>query len=446
MKRYLLLLYFGLGLITTSPAAEIITLTWQDVVPLGLKRNLEIQMLQQDVKNQQMNVYRSLGDFLPTVQYTFQAVNNIELPVMVFMGRSFRIGTKYNFTHGIQIQYPIFLGGARLANYTIQKQAKRSLQQLLKGKKDEIVLKAIGAYFSVMLNRELVRVNQKAQMAARANLAQVKKFFQVGAASQLDVLRAKTRFSQTIPALSSALNNLKLSLENLKFVLNLPPEDSLLVLDSLTVKDFLRDLRHLSLNDLQTIALQSRSDVKNLEHQLKIAQSKKWLAGSHFLPQVVLTASLQQQAFLETAHVTSKDYTRSKAAGLSFQWPLFEGGKRVVELQQAYIQKQKMEQQKALLERSIRLEVTNTFNQFQLAKQNLNALKQAFEEAQETWRLAQLSYQEGVTTQVDVLNAQMILTEAETQFRKGIFEYNMAQLNLLKALGKLDLLWQPKHF
>ncbi|WP_456408755.1 TolC family protein, partial [Caldithrix abyssi] len=48
----------------------------------------------------------------------------------------------------------------------------------------------------------------------------------------------------------------------------------------------------------------------------------------------------------------------------------------------------------------------------------------------------------GVSTQVEVLNAQTAFTDAEARYRKGIFDYNIAQLKLLKALGKLHWLWQ----
>ncbi|MHB2148218.1 TolC family protein [Calditrichota bacterium LG25] len=423
-------------------SGDIIALSWDQVMELGMRQNLELHMLRQDVSHQKLNVYRAMSDFLPTVNYSFQAVNNVELPVLVFMGNQFRIGTKYNFTHALQAQYPLFLGGARIVNLKIQNHARKSLLQMLKGKEEEIVLKAIEAYFQVILSRDLLAVSRRAQQAARANFQQVKKFYEAGAASQLDFLRAQSKLSQTIPAVTSALNALRMSEENLKFVLNISVHDSVVVLDSLVEKDFLGPLKEIELPALQQMAQESRPDLKSLEHQLQIGGQKEWLAGSRFLPQIVAAASVQHQAFLETAAVKSEDYTRAKAASISLQWPLFEGGKRVLEWQQAVIQKRKAAYQKELLKRTIMLEVKNNWNQFRLSKQNLKSLKQAFEEAKETLRLANLTYKEGVSTQVEVLNAQTAFTDAEARYRKGIFDYNIAQLKLLKALGKLHWLWQ----
>ena len=54
-------------------------------------------------------------------------------------------------------------------------------------------------------------------------------------------------------------------------------------------------------------------------------------------------------------------------------------------------------------------------------------------------------YKEGVSTQVEVLNAQTAFTNAELSYRKGIFDYNISQLRLLKAIGQLQVLWQSSE-
>ncbi len=435
----LLITFFWL---INAHAGDIINLTWDQVVDIGLKQNLDLQITRQDYRNQALNQWKALSDFMPTVNYNFQAVDNVELPVMVFMGRSFRIGTKYNFTHVLQAQLPVFLGGLRIANWNIQKNSKKSLQALLKGKEEDVALKSIKAYFQVILSNDLVSVNQRAVDAARANLEQVQKFYNTGAASRLDLLRAQSRYSQTIPELTTAKNGRKMAVENLKFLLNFNVQDSIVVLDSLRQMNFLKDFATLSLENLQDIALKNRSDLKSLAYRKKAVGGQKLVAGSHFMPQIVLSANVQHQAFLQTSKVRWDDYNRAKSAAIAVQFPLFEGGKRLIELQQARIQDKKIRLQQQQLKRAVLLDVKNSFNSFKVAQQNLQSLKQAFEQAKETLRLANLTYKEGLSTQVDVLNAQAAFTGSELQYRQGIFNYNVAQLKLLKAIGKLDTIWQ----
>lgn len=442
MKKIVLIFSILIIFLSNSFAGDVIALTWNQVVDLSRKENLELKIMNQDYRNQRLNEWKSLSNFLPTVNFSFQAVNNIELPLLVFMGRSFRVGTKYNFTHAFQVQLPIFLGGARFANWSIQKNSKKSLKALLKGKEEDVALKAIQAYFQVVLSGDLIRVNQNAAEAARANYEQVKKFYNAGSASQLDLMRAKTRYLQSLPGVTSAKNALKLAEENLKFLLNFNAQDSIVVLDSLQEMDFLKGLSQKTLEELQKIAIESRPDYQSMQYRGKVVKSQKYIAGSTFLPQIVVSAGVQHQAFLQTSKVRWDDYTRAKSASIALQLPLFEGGKRAIELQQAFIQDKKMKLQTRQLKRAIMLDVKNSYFSFQEARQNLISLKQAFKEAKETLRLANLTYREGLSTQVDVLNAQAAFTGSEVKFRQGIFNYNVTQLKLLKAVGKLNTIWQ----
>ncbi len=428
--------------LASATAGDIITLTWRQVVGIGIKQNLDLQIMRQDYRTQSLNQWKAVSDFLPTVNYNFQAVNNVELPLMVFMGRSFRIGTKYNFTHVFQAQLPLFTGGLRFDNYKIQKYSKRSLQALLKNKESDIALKVTEAYFQVILSNDLVRVNQRALQAAQANLRQVQKFFKTGAASKLDLLRAQTRYSQSLPRLTSAKNKRKMAVDNLKFLLNFNLQDSIVVLDTLRQMNFLKDFANLPLAQLQEIALQSRSDLQSMAFRKKAVGMQKWIAAGRFLPQIVLSANVQHQAFLDNSKVRWDDYTRAKSAAIAVQFPLFEGGKRLIEMQQARIQEQKIRLQQRQLRQAALLNVKNSFNSFKEAQENLQSLRQAFAQAKEALRLANLSYKEGLSTQVDVLNAQAAFTSSELQYRQGIYQYDVAQLELLKAIGKLKTIWR----
>ncbi len=261
----------------------------------------------------------------------------------------------------------------------------------------------------------------------------------------MDYLRAKTRFSQTIAPLTSARNAKKLALENLKFLLNIPPQDSLVILDTLAIKSFFQERKEVNLAELQQMALENRPELRMVREQKNVAGSQKLLAASRFLPSVVFSAMVQHQAQLNTPRVTREDYTRVKNIAVTLQLPLFEGGKRGIEYQQARIQERKANLQIEQTRRAILLEVETAFLKYQEARQNLTSLEQAHLEAREALRLANLNYKEGIATQVDVLNAQLAFTSSDAKYRQGIFDYNMSQLRLLKALGLLKKIWQEDN-
>ncbi len=296
-----------------------------------------------------------------------------------------------------------------------------------------------------MLTRNLIKVNQRARAAAEANLEQVQKFYDFGGASELDLLRAKSRFSSTLPPLTSAINSHKISKENLKFVMNLTPDDSLIVLDTLREMNFLGSLHNLSLTELQQLAVRQRPDLKAAEYQKRASGDQRIVSASRFLPSVSLVGNVQHQAQVENWDVQSNDFIRSKSIAVNIQLPLFQGGKRVLDYQQARINTKKAQLQLEYFEKSILLEVEKSYLNFQETNANLNSLRQGMIEAGEALRMANLTYQEGLSTQVDVLTAQLAFTNSEVQFQQGIYQYNFSQLQLLKSTGKLNDIWNNQQ-
>lgn len=442
MKYISVLIFIFLGTVSLE-AQQVVSLTWNDVVGISRNENLEIKIRYQDYLYQSKNKWKALGDFLPTVDYQFQAINNIELPEFVIpnFGRV-RFGTDYNFTHVFQARLPLFTGGARWANWQIQNYLGKSMEAQLRDKEDQVVLKALEAYFSLMLADNVVLVNQRAYEAAKANFDQVEKFFNLGGASKLDYLRAKSSLSSSIPPVVSAKNAQKLAAENLKFVMNIPAQDSIIILDSLKQMDFINDLDKAPLTDLYNMALENRADLEQVNLQGEIASEQKLLAVSRFLPTIAIAANVQHQAQVQEAAFVPSDFARSKAAVLSLQVPLFQGVKRVFDYQQASINQQKAEISADLFRRAALLEIEGSVLKIAETKDNLSTLRSAMEEARETVRLANLNYNEGVITQVDVLGALLTLTGSELRYLRGIYEYNISQLYLLKAVGKMNSVWQ----
>lgn len=435
-----------LASIVHAQPQRVIALTWQDVVGQTRQQNLSLKIEHQNYRFQRLEERKALTAFLPQFSYQGVGTRNIELPEFVFrinnVEQRFRVGTTYNISHSLQVSFPLFLGGSRLANFRSQRYLKKSIAEELKGKEASVVLQALQNYFSVLLSQSLIEVNRQAKEAAAENLRLVEKFFEVGTASRLDLLRARSRYSATLPVLLAAQHQKLLAVENLKFLLNIPQSDSVVVLDSLRAIDFLKDFRGVELARLKEIALKERPELKMTESSAKAVAQQTWLAGSQFLPSIYLSGSVDHQAQVETLYPASRDFTRSKRASLTVQFPLFQGAKRLFNFQQARIQSKKMELQLELLKQQLSLEVEQAFYKFRETLEKLQSLKQAAAEAKESRRLAELYFQRGMATQLEVLNAQLGFTQSQINYQQGLYDYDVSQLQILQAIGRLDTIWE----
>ena len=247
------------------------------------------------------------------------------------MGQRFVVGTPYNFQHSLSLSLPIFTGGSRWYNHDIQNSFKKSLSEELKGKEEETVLSSMQAYYGIILSDELARSAGEAVSVAEQNFNQVQKFYEAGTATELDYQRAKAQYSSTIPILESALSNKKLSVQRLKSLLDIPFSDSLVVVDTLYKTEFLNEYSNISLEEYKELSRENRNDIKALEYQREATVSGEKIALGQFTPVVNIAASVDHSAPLDNAKVRWSDYIRSKSLTLSVSWPLFEGGRRILD-------------------------------------------------------------------------------------------------------------------
>jgi outer membrane protein len=417
---------------------RVIFLSWKNVVDISLKDNLSLKSKSLDYDIQNLETWKSLTYFLPTLSYQGLFQKNLELPVFVFMGQRFVVGTTYNFQHSLSLSLPVLTGGSRWYNHDIQNNIKKSLSEELKGKEEETVLNSMQAYYGIILSDELAGSAEEAVKVAKQNLDQVQLFYKVGTATEFDFQRAKAQYSSTLPMLESALSNKKLSVQRLKNLLDIPLTDSLVVVDTLTQTDFLNEYSKITLEEFKQLSKENRNDIKALEYQKNAIKSGEKIALGQFTPTVAIAASLDHSAPLENSKVRWSDYIRSKSVTLSVSWPLFEGGKRILDYQIAKI---KSDQMDLLVKQSLLgadLEIEQNYYNFIEASKSLQSLKDALDQYKESLRISNLLYSQGMSNQLDVLNAQLLYTKSKDDYLQGIYNYNVSQLTLLKSVGLLD--------
>jgi outer membrane protein len=441
MNLFSIFILINITIFGQSEQKRVIHLSLDEVINISKDDNLSLKSKLLEYDYQDLEVWKSYSNFLPSLNYQGLATNNLELPVFVFMGQEFTVGTKYTFQHSLDLSLPLFTGGSRWFNMNIQSDIHKSLSEELKGKEQEVVLQSLQAFYGIILANSLYETAAEAVEVSKNNLEQVKKYYTAGTATELDLQRAKAQYAASLPGFEKAKAEKIMSSQRLKFLLNIPFEDSLIVTDSLNQKDFLNEFRSYSLDELKKISEENRSDIKSLNYKLAATKESENIALGNFTPIIAASANVAHQAQLGNSHVMWNDYIRSKSISLSVIWPLFEGGRKILNYQQAKIQTEQMEIMLEQADKGRILDVEENYYNFNESGKNLESLKEAMLQSKESLRLSNLLYKEGMSTQLDVLNAQLLNTSNRTQYYQGIFNYNISQLNLLYSMGVLSKIW-----
>jgi outer membrane protein len=178
-----------------------------------------------------------------------------------------------------------------------------------------------------------------------------------------------------------------------------------------------------------TQALAHRPELRSAEAQIQAAQERVNLAKADKNPLLFLSSNYQRQT--ETGF--SRDYAWS--VNLIVQFPIFDSGRRESVLQEQEALLQQALAQREQLQRQIALEVEQAVRNYQVALQRLNTARAALASAEEAFRLAQVRYEAGVGTQVEVLDAQVALTRARANEIQALYDAHKAFARLVYATG-----------
>ncbi len=156
------------------------------------------------------------------------------------------------------------------------------------------------------------------------------------------------------------------------------------------------------------------------------------IAKGDFLPSIAAVSTYSWQSVSDDFTLRGNK-TESWTAGVTVSIPIFAGGRRVGQLRQRQSEHYQARLNAAQLRDDIRLEVEAAYDRLIQAKQSLDRQKETIALAQEGLRIANLRYETGVGTLLEVLSAQAALTDARNMEARALFSFRTAKSALRKA-------------
>ncbi|GAG16218.1 unnamed protein product, partial [marine sediment metagenome] len=123
------------------------------------------------------------------------------------------------------------------------------------------------------------------------------------------------------------------------------------------------------------------------------------------------------------------------AINLVFTVPIFNGFSVSARSAQSKAMIRELELIQKGLGDMIRFEVRQAVLKLNEAKESLFSQEKNVEQAQESLRIAELNFSEGLATTLDVSSVQAALTQARTNYSQALFDYVIAAAELDRAMG-----------
>lgn len=415
----------------------------QQCIDYALKNHPNITKAELEKQIGKFQMRETIGRGLPQLNADLDVRHFVELPVSLIPAQIFggppgsfvrvQFGTKNNAQANLQLSQLIFDG-----QYFIGIEASKLYYQLLDKQilktKEDLAGNIAKAYYSVI-------INQKRLDILKSNLAQLDSTLSIltalknnGMAESIDVDRVKVSYNNLKTELEKAQKLVDLSFNLLKFQMGMDLKQSFeLEMDNLDTK--INEV----INQPISTSGSKRLEFEILEQQMKL--QKKNIQRYQFsrLPGIYGYATLSTQAqrnefnFLDT----KKQWFGFGLVGFQIKVPLFDG---LVTHNRIQAEKNRLytyEQDLKLFKQAVDFEISNAETQFINAKTTLDIQKRNLELAQEVFRVSKQKYEKGVGSNLELVQAQSALEQAQINYYNTLLEVYAAYVDLKKSTGEV---------
>lgn len=259
------------------------------------------------------------------------------------------------------------------------------------------------------------------------------KLFNEGFAERIEVDRISVQKNNLITEKGKIQNLIDLGYAVLKFQMGMDLSTTIRLTDDLNLDRIKSDI------DLDRVQdFNNRIEIKliNKANQLLKYDLRRYEKG--YLPTVAAAVNggfaSQTIAFKE---LFTLPYFPTGAFVLSASVPLYDGGTRKAKIRQAQLSILKNENDREAFLQAAALESNNARTQLKNSFSTLDNQRHNIELADKVYEIAQKKYKEGVGTNVEILQAETALKEAQTNYFNSLFEAMMAKIDYQKSLGQL---------
>ena len=433
-----LLLGLAGGAAAQSPG-DTVRLTLEDAVRRALDRGEEMRVARADQRDAQGRVTEATAAALPQVRgevvYTrlfntiFEDAAADSTFGPIFANTPFGAPNQWNVE--LRATQLLFAGGKVGAALKGARAYRRAAAEQTAETEANVIYAVKRAYLEAQFSGRLVVIAEAGLESAREHLTEVQRFQQAGTRAEYDLLRAQVEAANQEPLVIEARNRLDLATLELKRLVNLPTDASLvLVTPALAADDMVPVVATDSVGTAERPALRvAEANVAVWEQAVRVARGDRW-------PTLSVGTTLQHQGFPQSGSPFDARFVRNWNAEARLSVPLFLGFRTAGSVERAQASLERARSSMEQTRETVALEVARAEAELQRTSTLLAAQRATVRQAGRAHHLANVRYANGMATQIEVSDARLLLQQAEVNAARALRDYLLGIADLERALGR----------
>ena len=345
------------------------------------------------------------------------------------------VGGKNTFNTYVTLSQPI-------VNESARRQIKAAkLQNAIgalntKDYKSNLTLEVSVVYLKILLIQESIKLNEQSLKRNNRSLADSRSLYAQGKSLKIDTLRNFILVENLKTTLAHLENQHRVSILHLKQILGLEAQTEVTLSDSLKHDVEVRYFAAVEKSYQEVFT--NRPDIQ--QKQLNIELSRNLLSQTRAtrMPTISLVGAYQIQAQADNIKLESYRWPKTSFVGLQANIPLFSGNRINSKIRQSTIQLEKSELEYADAKEKTETEIATLEYNLKEVFQRLTTQQKTVEAAQMNFNIVNDRYQNGLSSRLELSDAELALSEAKMNQLYSIYNVKIAKLQLDKALGLLQ--------
>jgi outer membrane protein TolC len=313
--------------------------------------------------------------------------------------------------------------------------------------KEQTIEQVTKAFYSALINQERIKLFTNNIARVDTLLRNTSALNKNGFAEEIDVDRVQVTQNNLVTEKDKFERLQTLSLELLKFQMNFPMDQPLVLLGkidnistSVNLEDYLKEWDYKNRPDVQV--LEANRELQRLNVRNKYAAALPVLSANANLgysKQATSFGNLFSNGtdFAEVQGVGPDKLYPFSSVGITLSIPIFTGLQNSYQLQQEKLRLQKIDNSYKMLKSSIDLSVKQSVTAYENSLESLEAQKKNMKLAEKVARVTKVKYGQGVGSSLEVVDAESSLKEAQVNYYNALYDVLVAKVDIDKAFGKI---------
>ncbi|MBR3766287.1 MAG: TolC family protein, partial [Muribaculaceae bacterium] len=299
----------------------------------------------------------------------------------------------------------------------------------------DLINQVKSAYYALLLAKDSYKVILDNYENAKVTHEIYSKQFELGAASEYDVLRTSVAVKNVEPELLQAEIAIKQAKLQMSILMGM---DVAIPFEPTTT---LSDYEKTMYDDVLSInrSIDQNSDLKMLDLQTRSLKDVLEVQKMAWYPTLALSANYNWTSMSNGNPFKNFRWSPYSTVGLSLSIPIFQGGQRYTKIKQAEIQVNEMKFQRENLERAINMQVDLAIDNINQNVKQISSCAESVKQAEKAHDIMEKSFKIGAASYLNLRDSELALTRSKLVYYQAIFNYLIANNDLELLLGSANI-------